>query len=534
MGVPGSGNIYEKSIGVAGQRIEPAKPRLSAGVIPYRFNARGELEIYWVQRSRKLRFMGGWHAFPGGRLEDSDASAPQVSELPDAEIYRNSGPAAAHSACGLRELFEETGLLAVRGGLPPAAVLAGAREKLLADDLDFAAWLKGHSLHLDRSWLRYAGRWVTPPLSRIRFDATFFLLEWPIEEALQPTIIPGELVCGEWVRPAVAVSRWAAGEAMLAQPTLQTLRILAAHGVENGLPRLAEFHGRDPDTPKAIEFRPAIRVIPLATPTLPPATHTNALLVGDKDLALIDPGSPWEDQLGPLRDIVDAVIGETGGRLTAIWLTHHHSDHVGGVECMRGVYNVPVASHEESVSKLAERGIAVQRRLADGEILALEGPSGLRFRVIHSPGHARGHLCFYEESRRVLIGGDMVAGASTIVIDPPEGNMRDFLSSLERLAVLDADVLLPGHGTMIDKPSRLLDKTRQHRLMREDKILEAWQSGKQELEAIIDAVYEETLLEARPIAARQVLAHLEHLSVTGRINNFQENDSGDAQHGADC
>ncbi len=520
MGSPGSGNLYEKSISAAGRRIEPAKPRLSAGVIPYRFDAAGGLEVYWVRRSRKLRFMGGWHAFPGGGLAACDAAAPQAGELPEARIYRNSGTQAAHPACALRELFEETGLLAVRGGLPPAPVLAAAREKLLADDLDFAAWLARRSLHLDRSRLRYAGRWVTPPLSRVRFDATFFLLEWPREEALQPSIVPGELAAGEWTRPAVALSRWAEGEALLAQPTLTTLRILAAHGVENGLPRLAEFHGREPDAPKAIEFRPAIRVIPLAAPTLPPATHTNALLVGGKDLALIDPGSPWDDQLDRLRDIVDAVIRETGGRLTAIWLTHHHGDHVGGVEWARGVYGAPVAAHDKTAAKLAERGIAVERRLADGEMLELAGPRALRFRAIHSPGHAAGHLCFYEETQRVLVGGDMVAGASTIVIDPPEGNMQDFLASLERLAALDADVLLPGHGTMIREPARLLEKTRQHRLMREERIFEAWRRGKREPEEIVAAVYEETAPEARPIAARQVLAHLQRLNATGRIDGF--------------
>ena len=517
MKAPSSGNLYEKSIGAAGRRIEPAKPRLSAGVVPCRYNAGGGFEIYWVRRSRKLRFMGGWHAFPGGRLADSDANAPLAGELPDARIYGNSGPPAAHPACALRELFEETGLLAARGGLPPAAALAEVRAALLADNMDFSAWLRERGLRLDLPRLRYAGRWVTPPLSRMRYDATFFLLEWPRQESLQPTVIPGELVSGEWVRPEAALSRWEAGEAKLAQPTLQTLRILAAHGVEDGLPHLAAFHGREPDAPKAIEFRPAFRMIPLAAPTLPPATHTNALLVGDKDLALIDPGSPWGDQLRPLRNIVDAVIRETGGRLTAVWLTHHHGDHVGGVEWVRRAYNAPVAAHADTAARLAERGIAVQRRLADGEILAPAGPGGLRFRVIHSPGHARGHLCFYEETRRVLIGGDMIAGASTIVIDPPDGNMQDFLSSLERLAALDADVLLPGHGTMIAEPSRLLEKTRQHRLMREDRIFEAWQSGKREPEAIVEAVYEDAAPEARPIAARQVAAHLERLREIGRI-----------------
>ena len=516
----GSENLYEQSISAADGRIEPAKPRLSAGIIPYRFDPAGELEIYWVKRAKKLRFMGGWHAFPGGRLADSDAAAPLSGDLPLSDVYLNSGPSAAHPACGLRELFEETGLLVASGELPATAELAAARDQLLADSMDFGDWLRQHSLHLDQSRLHYAGRWVTPPLSKIRFDATFFLLEWPADEALQPTIIPGELTSGGWIKPAAALTQWESGDVMLAQPTLKTIRILAEHGVEIGLAHFTEFHGREPNAPMSIEFRPAIRVIPLATQTLPPATHTNAILVGDKDLVLIDPGSPWDDQLESLRDIIDIVIHDTGGRLTEIWLTHHHTDHIGGVEWVRNHYNVPVAAHADSVEKLAAGGISVDRLLADGQILELGGPQGLRFRAIHSPGHARGHLCFYEENQRVLIGGDMVAGSSTIVIDPPEGNMGDFLASLKTLAALDIDVLLPSHGTMISEPSRLLDKTRQHRLMRESRILAVWQSGTTDAEAIVEIVYEELAPEARPIAARQITAHLEHLREIGRIEHF--------------
>ena len=98
--------------------------------------------------------------------------------------------------------------------------------------------------------------------------------------------------------------------------------------------------------------------------------------------------------------------------------------------------------------------------------------------------------------------------------------MGDFLASLERLSALDLDVLLPSHGTMISEPSRLLDKTRQHRLMRESRILEVWQSGTTDAEAIVEVVYEELAPEARPIAARQITAHLEHLREIGRIEHF--------------
>ena len=470
-----------------------------------------------MRRSKSLRFMGGWHAFPGGRLAASDSEAPTQGELGGEEAYLASGPAAAHPACALRELFEETGVLAVRGQLPAPAALDQARSLLLEDALDFGAWLRRHDLVLDLARLQFAGRWVTPPLSPIRFDATFFLLRWPEGEARQPRVVPGELDSGQWIRASEALLCWERGEAFLAQPTLATLRILADHGAERGARELRRSEAREPDAPRPIEFRPAIRVIPLAVRTLPPATHTNALLLGGRDLVVVDPGSPWDDEQKRLGGIVDAECRRRGGELRAIWLSHHHEDHVAGAAALSRRFGVPVRAHATTAARLAERGIAVEGSLEDGEIVELGGDHPLRIRVLHTPGHAAGHLCFLEERTRTLLCGDMLSGYGSVVISPPDGDMAQYLASLERLAGLAPQVLLPSHGSMIPDAPQALREAARHRLWREERVFEAWERGLRDPEAMVDAVYGELEAAARPLAARQILAHLERLAAVGRI-----------------
>ena len=491
------------------------RPRLSAGIIPYREGLAG-CEIFWVRRSKALRFMGGWNAFPGGGLSAGDAAVPVRGTVEGDSAYVASGPRAAHPACALRELFEETGILAVRGRLPNDAELDSARNKLLDDDLDFRYWLASHGLALDASRLRFAGRWVTPPLSRIRFDATFFLLEWPKAASRQPSVIPGELSSGEWVTAGQALARWEGGEVLLAQPTLETIRVLDEQGPDGGS-RLWRSQAHEPNSPHSIEFRPLVRVIPLAARTLPPATHTNAILLGGNDMILVDPGSPWESELSRLREIIEAEARRTGGELRGIWLSHHHEDHVAGAEALRRHYGVPVSCHAATAERLSKKGIRIEGRLADGDIVQLAGRPALRIRVLHTPGHARGHLCFFDERTRTMLCGDMLSGYSTVVINPPDGNMTQYLDSLDRLLSADPQVLLPSHGTMIPEAPQALRKARQHRLRRENRVLEAWESGQRNPEAMLGPVYGELHAAAKPLAVRQVLAHLERLESIGRI-----------------
>jgi glyoxylase-like metal-dependent hydrolase (beta-lactamase superfamily II) len=187
------------------------------------------------------------------------------------------------------------------------------------------------------------------------------------------------------------------------------------------------------------------------------------------------------------------------------------------VEAVRAALGVPVGAHPETARRLAERGLRVDRELSDGERIVLAGDPPFPVRAIHTPGHARGHLCFYDETGGSLLAGDMVAGVGTIVIDPPEGDMDAYLASLEKLGALAPSTLFPAHGPPIaDAPGKLREYVA-HRLWREERILEAWRSGVREPRAMLPTVYDDAPERAWPLAERQIVAHLERLARAGRI-----------------
>src|SRR5262249_25685640 len=152
---------------------------------------------------------------------------------------------------------------------------------------------------------------------------------------------------------------------------------------------------------------------------------------------------------------------------------HHHPDHTGGVNHLRDRLKVPVAAHRLAADRM-EGKVKVDRFVEDGELIELEGEPGWRLRVLHTPGHTRGHLCFYDEISGSIMAGDFVVGIGTVVIDPPEGNMRQYFNSLRRLLALPKLTSLFGaHGPAIGSASLKLEEYIEHRQMRENKILSA-------------------------------------------------------------
>jgi len=500
-----------------GEEPLPEKPpRASAAVVPWRRRGadRDGLEVYWVRRSPKLAFMGGWHAFPGGALAKGDAALPvagKVSGLP----ANDDLPGLVAGA--LRELFEETGLLLSGGLEAEPEALERARRRLLAEPQSFPGLLAELELGLDASRLSYAGRWLTPPLAPLRFDNRFFLLEWPERRDPQPSIDRGELDEGEWIAPREALRRCAAGETLAAPPILHLLRVLAEDGPEGGQARL-----RDPweawlGSFLRIEFRPGTLLFPLRTYTLPPAGTTNCYLVGCGDAVLVDPGSPHAEENERLLAALDEARSRLGRQPVEIWLTHHHPDHVGGVEALRRALDLPVRAHPHTAARLAERGIAVDGELTEGSEISLAGDPPLALRVLHTPGHARGHLAFHDAEHGTLVAGDLVAGMGTVVIDPPEGDMDDYLASLARLRDLPLRTLFPAHGPAIGDPPHKLQEYLDHRAWREGRVLEAWRAGLRTPAEILPVVYDDAAPAALPLAERQVVAHLERLERMGRL-----------------
>lgn len=535
------GSLYEKVLKTLAERkgaaagtsgasgLPPVRP--SAAVIPWRRRSGGGsgIEVFWIRRAEALPFMGGWHAFPGGGLSRSDAAIPVsgepsgAGELPPAAGFPESlaedpGPDLLPGivAAALRELFEEIGILPTT--LPPSPdSLDRARRAVLDKSQSFAEALGGFGIFPDASRLVWAGRWVTPPFAPVRFDNRFFLLEWPESEPIQPTVFSGECDEGGWIDPAEAWDLWQRGDILAAPPILHILSVLASHGPETGLGRLRNPLETNLGPFRRIEMRPGVLMFPLATHTLPPASTTNTYLLGYGDAVLVDPGSPIDGENERLERALAVARERLGRRVTAIWLTHHHPDHIGGVERLRRSLNVPVLAHPLTAERVAAWGIQVDGELADGQRIVLAGEPSMTVLVVHTPGHARGHLCFLEEGQRSVLVGDLVAGIGTIVVDPPEGDMDDYLGSLGKLAALRPRTLFPGHGPAILKGVEKLREYTDHRLWREEKVLAAWNEGLREPSELLPKVYEDTPREAWPLAERQILAHLERLRRTGRV-----------------
>ena len=323
------------------------------------------------------------------------------------------------------------------------------RRQLLSKELDFAGLLASANQAPVVSDLVYAGRWLTPPLGPVRFDNRFFLVNWQQTRVAQPEIIVGEIESGEWIRPAVALQKWRDGEVLAAPPILHILEVLAQVGPIAGVERLQRPEERNLGPFRRIEFRPGVLLFPVRSPTLPPASYTNVYLLGTGECILVDPGSPVEEEVERLKMGLEATERRLGRRVTAIWLTHHHPDHVGGVEPLRAALDVPVLAHPATAARLRERGLKIDGELQDDQRVILPGEQPMEIRVLHTPGHARGHLCFLVEQDGSLVAGDMVAGLGTIVIDPPEGDMSAYLRSLERLRDLAPATILPAHGPAI-------------------------------------------------------------------------------------
>ncbi len=502
-----------------------AKPKDASAVVLFRRRGTGfgaGVEVFWLRRDKGLRFAGGFYAFPGGKVDRADADVP---------VEGATGTDAALIAAAARELFEETGVLMAAGAERlPQSELDALRRTLLdrspetkASRAGFRQMLSERGLTLRAVDFQSAGRWVTPPFLPVRFDARFFLVEAP--PASHAEVWPGELVDGEWITPTAAIARWEAGTALLHPPNLHALRVMAGFGSGDGeVPRALEELRNPPHCPDfvatRIEFQRGVHLYPLETDTLPPATHTNCLVLGNGELLIVDPGTDEARELDRLCAELDGLVAE-GRTLKAVLLTHHHADHSGGALALKKRLGLPLWAHARTADRLPPG--SVDRLLEDDEVLHLSATQkvkpGMSWRVLHTPGHARGHVCLVDELSRAAVVGDMVAGVGTIVIDPPEGDMAEYLAQLERLRDLPVSTLYPAHGAAIPDGVAKLEEYLRHRRAREELVLKAVPTSGEgaTLSEIVAVAYADTPPFIHPVAERSAEASLIKLEREGRV-----------------
>ncbi|HTQ45234.1 MAG TPA: MBL fold metallo-hydrolase [Polyangiaceae bacterium] len=264
------------------------------------------------------------------------------------------------------------------------------------------------------------------------------------------------------------------------------------------------------------ELSRTVALFPARTPTLPPATHTNSYALGARDVLLVEPATPYADEQ---RAWIEWARGlpSAGRRPVAILLTHHHVDHVSGADVLSRELSLPLWAHADTASRVEVR---VDRLLADGDAIDLAAPVPSRWRVLHTPGHAPGHVCLHDEDEGTLVVGDMVASVGTILIAPGDGDMAVYLAQLERLASLGATVALPAHGEPIDEPTALFRHYVAHRLGRERKVLAAVAAGGPEgatAEELVPVAYDDVPPTTWPVALLSLQSHLAKLVAEGRV-----------------
>jgi glyoxylase-like metal-dependent hydrolase (beta-lactamase superfamily II) len=248
-----------------------------------------------------------------------------------------------------------------------------------------------------------------------------------------------------------------------------------------------------------------------------PATHTNAYALGSRDVLLVEPATPYEDEQREWLAWAEG-LRSAGRRLVALFATHHHIDHVGGAEALSRALGLPVWAHAITAERL---DVAVERRLVEGDAIELDGPVPQRWNVFHTPGHAAGHLCLLEAESRTAIVGDMVASEGTILIPPDDGgDMGEYLRQLVRMGEWGARVALPAHGEPIDDPDALFARYVAHRLMRErfvTEALSAFGAAGATVDELVPKAYADAPPSIWPIAMLSLRAHLAKLVSDGVV-----------------
>jgi glyoxylase-like metal-dependent hydrolase (beta-lactamase superfamily II)/8-oxo-dGTP pyrophosphatase MutT (NUDIX family) len=520
------------------------KPRPAATLILLREG----VEVLMLQRTQSAAFLGGAYVFPGGSLDREDSSVDRVVGLTEAQANERlqvSSGAIAYYVAAIRECFEEAGILLAReaDGKPISA--ERAQSLVRYRNRPFRELLEEQDLFIPAGDLAYFGHWITAPGRSRRFDARFFVALAPAGQ--QGSHDAAETVHDVWITPREALERGARNEIELVNATQQSLKQLApfsdpraAFDYARALPEIEEnracwakgkegakifrrgeapyfeTHWCDPEEtgestydlvagePKRLD-RWVTRLI-APNPGLMTGPGTNTYIVAGS--AVIDPGPAIDSH-------IERILQFKG--LKWILCTHTHLDHSPAAAAIKAATGAQVLGRPAPAGQDAT--FTPDLVLENGQRVQIgEMRGSISLRAIHTPGHASNHLCYLLEETRMLFTGDHVMQGSTVVINPPDGNMRAYLRSLEELLGEDIAIIAPGHGYLIGAPKKELRRLIAHRMNRERKVVAALERlERPTVEEMLPLVYDDVPERIHRVAARSLTAHLEKLVADGAV-----------------
>ncbi|HOA93430.1 MAG TPA: MBL fold metallo-hydrolase [Quisquiliibacterium sp.] len=515
---------------------EPVATRPAATILLLRDGPDG-LEVLMTRRSVTASFAPGVFVFPGGALDAADASerARRLSRVrPD-----QPDDVRPHSVAAIREAFEELGiLLAYR----PDGSMADATDVARVDrsrDADFFEQLEagGYAMALDRVW--WLCHWITDRDLPKRFDVRFFVA--PVPPGQEPVADEGEQFEPVWISPKQALERHERGDFDMIFPTVRTLRRLAqmpdvdavlgscssdrplwvssprGGHLKGEIARFSEHepafgelelvspdgrigHALDWQHEKAVPLLKNVQRLTAPNPGRMTGPGTNTYIIGEPGAyAVIDPGPD-----DPIH--IERIAALVGRDLKYILCTHAHPDHSPGAAPLKAITGAPILGAPSGPNFRSEWQFTPDRTLSDGERIAVGDTT---MKAIHTPGHASNHLCFLLEEDGLLLSGDHINNGSTVVIDPPDGDMKAYLEALERLLTEDFDYILPAHGWVLGFAHESIRQLIAHRLKREAKVLSAVRALKRgTMQQLLPRVYDDVDPIMYPVAQRSLLAHL--------------------------
>ncbi len=533
--------------------------RNAASLLVVRDAAAG-MEVLMLQRPERAGDLySGACVFPGGVVERCDRTLYVCCAGVDDRVASSRLGVPEHGleyhVAAIRECFEEAGLLFAYepGGemvdfdRADAAALASLRGGLQAGQSNLGEACRKLDLRLAVDRLAYHSHWLTPPGLPKRFDTRFFLAIAPSAQTVRHD--EGEAVAHFWLRPAEALAR--ALEFKLRPATRRTLEsltpfatadechrhTLALRDIEMMMPRqgrgsagprmllpdepaYAEIARLDPDgradvcyeIEHGVAVRLSERVIRVTAPNgnVMTGPGTNSYLVGTKEnneWAVIDPGPDMEAH-------VEKILGAAPGPIRWIFVTHTHRDHSPAAAMLKSLTGARLYGQRAPDQEWQDSAFRPDQVLSQGERVSCGEKTTLR--VIHTPGHASNHLCYLLEEEKTLFTGDHLMQGSSVVITPPDGDMTDYLASLQALLREDLEWLAPGHGHLMNRPHAAIQKAIAHRLMRETKVIHALRDlAPVDADSLLGCVYDDVPVRMHPMAKRSLLAHLLKLARSG-------------------
>ena len=526
---------------------EPA-PLLPAATVLLLRDGESCVEVLMTRRSATASFAPGAYVFPGGGIDAADALAHGQStrRTSQSDLHLTQAIAA------IRESFEELGILLARRAGGSHANDADIAK--LDRRLPFAAQCQAQGLRLAADELYVLAHWVTDRDLPKRFDVPFLVARMPAGQ--QAVADESEQFEPVWLSPAQALARHAAGQLFMLFPTIRTLERLRSYTSVDAVladcakneeplwtscPRagllqgrqarfmehesaFGELHLTSPDgqivhaldwqTARPVALLNNLQRLTAANPGVMTGPGTNSYLVGEAATGyiVIDPGPADADHLHRLWQAA-------GGDIRMIVCTHSHADHSPGALPLQALCanKPPILGLPSAPTARANSHFVPERALAHGERLQLSQADATHtLLVLHTPGHAANHVCLVLLEDGLLFSGDHILNGSTTVVDPPDGDMNDYLASLDLLSAAcqehQIEFILPAHGYVLDQASQAIARLRAHRLQREAKILRVMQANPQgTMDDWVAQAYDDVDPRIWPVAKRSLLAHVQRL-----------------------